>query len=77
MQRRRLLQLVFGILAGSAAALLSVQVALADSLALMPNHGQPTDPITATFTSPLPPTHPPRSVLAMAVAGRLCMATAR
>jgi hypothetical protein len=50
MQRRRLLRLAFGILAGTTAALLSVQIALADSMILGPTHGQPTDPVTATYT---------------------------
>src|ERR1700687_1103134 len=56
MQRRRLVKLVIGILAATTAALLSVQIALADTLVPSPAHGQPTDPATFTFAMPLPPT---------------------
>jgi hypothetical protein len=50
MQRRRIFRLATGILAGTTAALLSVQIALADSMVVAPAHGQPSDPVTATYT---------------------------
>src|ERR1700682_2949968 len=50
MQRRRFLKLAFGILAASTVALLSVQIALADSLVVVPGNGQASAQAVATYT---------------------------
>ncbi len=49
MQRRRFLKLALSFLAAGSAALLTVQVALADSMTVTPTHGQPSAAVTATY----------------------------
>ena len=49
MLRRPFLKLSLGFLGAILAAALSLEVVLADSMTLSPTHGQPSDPITATY----------------------------
>src|SRR5260370_1088159 len=49
MQRRRVLRWALSFLAAGVGLSFGTQLAFADSLTLSPMHGQPTDPVTATY----------------------------